>query len=204
MLLHGVIVAGGSALRMSGLEKPLVLLHGRPLVDHVIERIHPQVKALALNVKEEAASLYRDTAAREFPLLADRFGGKAGPVGGVSAGLDWAAACGADWLVTVPADTPFLPRNLVERLVAQAGAGAPVVAVTKEKVQGLCALWPVSCRAALRDGIDAGRYRSLWWTLGDLGTGHCRFEDADAFFNVNTGDDLAEAERMANTAEGPI
>lgn len=189
---------------MGGLEKPLVLLHGRPLVDHVIERIHPQVHALALNVKEEASALYRDTAARELPLLADGFDGKAGPVGGVIAALDWAAAGGADWLVTVPADTPFLPRNLVERLVAHVGAGAPVVATTKEKMQGLCALWPVSCRRALKEGIEAGRYRSLWWTLGDLDAARCLFEESRAFFNVNTKEDLAEAERMANAAEGPV
>lgn len=201
--MRGVIVAGGNALRMGRLEKPLVLLRGRPLIDHVIERVGPQVETIALNAKDEASALYRATAARDFPVLADRFGGEAGPAGGVLAGLDWAASCGAGWLATFPADTPFLPLDLVERLVAQSGSGVPVVAVTPEKVQGLCAIWPVSCRTALEDGIEAGRYRSLWWTLGDLGAKLCRFEDSDAFFNVNTEEDLAAAERMAKAAERP-
>lgn len=186
---------------MGGLEKPLVLLRRRPLVDHVIERIRPQVETIALNAKDEVGALYRDTAARDFPVLVDRFGGEAGPAGGVLAGLDWAASCGADWLATFPSDTPFLPLNLVERLVAQAGSGVPVVAVTPEKVQGLCAIWPVSCRVVLEDGIRTSRYRSLWWTLGDLDAERCRFEDSDAFFNVNTEEDLAAAERMAEAAE---
>ena len=202
--MRGVIVAGGNALRMGRLEKPLVLLRGRPLIDHVIERVRPQVETIALNAKDEASTLYRDTAARDFPVLADRFGGEAGPVGGVLAGLDWAASCGAEWLATFPADTPFLPLDLVERLVAQAGSGAPVVAVTLEKVQGLCAIWPVSCRLALEDGIRAGRYRSLWWTLDDLGAERCPFEESGAFFNVNTEEDLADAERLAKAAENPV
>ena len=202
--MRGVIVAGGNALRMGGLEKPLVLLRGRPLIDHVIERVRPQVETIALNAKDEASTLYRDTAARDFPVLADRFGGEAGPVGGVLAGLDWAASCGAEWLATFPADTPFLPLDLVERLVAQAGSGAPVVAVTSEKVQGLCAIWPVSCRVVLEDGVRASRYRSLWWTLDDLGAERCPFEDSSAFFNVNTEEDLANAERLAKAAENPV
>jgi len=188
---------------MGGLEKPLVLVRGRPLIDHVIERVGPQVETLALNVKDEASALYRDTAARELPVLADRFGGEVGPLGGILAGLDWAAACGDGWLATFPADTPFLPLNLVERLVAQAGSGVPVVAVTPEKVQGLCAIWPVSCRVVLEDGIRTSHYRSLWWTLGDLGAERCRFEDSGAFFNVNTEEDLAAAERIAKAAERP-
>ena len=193
---------------MGGLEKPLVLLRGRPLIDHVIERIHPQVETIALNAKDEASALYRDTAARAFPVLADRFGGEAGPVGGVLAGLDWAASGGADWLATFPADTPFLPLDLVERLVAQAGSGAPVVAVTPEKVQGLCAIWPVSCRVVLEDGISACQHQRPEFHSaprhGDLGAERCHFEDPDAFFNVNTEEDLADAERLAQAAENSV
>ncbi|HCX66447.1 MAG TPA: molybdenum cofactor guanylyltransferase MobA, partial [Rhodobiaceae bacterium] len=98
MMLAGVIIAGGNASRMDNAEKPLALLRGRPLVDYVVERTRPQVNALALNVKEEVGALYRDTAAKGLPLLVDRFGGEVGPLGGVLAGLEWATACGSDWL----------------------------------------------------------------------------------------------------------
>ncbi|MEQ8328074.1 MAG: molybdenum cofactor guanylyltransferase [Parvibaculum sp.] len=202
MNIDGVLIAGGGASRMGGSEKPLELLCGSPLIEHLIDIVRPQVATLALNVKEEAATLYGGTATSGLPLIFDRFGGDAGPLGGVLAGLEWAAARGSAWLATFPADTPFLPRDLVARLAAEAHRGTPVVAVTDRKVQGLCALWPVSCQTVLAEGIEAGRYRSLWWTLDDLGAVRCPFDDTLAFFNVNTKDDLATAEVMARNRDG--
>ncbi|MBX3446692.1 MAG: molybdenum cofactor guanylyltransferase [Parvibaculaceae bacterium] len=196
MKVDGVVVAGGGASRMGGLEKPLVHLRGQPLVDHVVAIARPQVASLALNAKPEAASLYRDTSARDLPVLVETFGGEAGPLGGVLAGLEWAAANGASWLATFPADTPFLPHDLVARLLAAAAAEMPAVAVTGDRVQALCALWPVSARTRLAEGVAAGRYRSLWWTLEEFGASHCPFDDEAAFFNVNTKEDLASAGRM--------
>ena len=202
MKIEGVIVAGGEAVRMSGREKPLMLLRGRPLVGHVVDRVRPQVSELALNVKEEAAPLYAEcSATAELPLVFDRFRGEAGPLGGVLAALDGIAARGGTWLATFPADTPFLPRDLVTRLAEAAREGAPAVAATSEKVQGLCALWPVSCRDRLAEGMKTGRYRSLWWTLDDLGAVRCRFDDEAAFLNVNTEDDLKRAEQAAPRME---
>ena len=193
----GVIIAGGSASRMGGREKPLLHLRGRPLIEHVADTARPQVGSLALNAKPEAGALYLETAVRDLPLLADSFGGEAGPLGGVLAGLAWVEANGARWLATFPADTPFLPHDLVARLFAAAGEEVPAVAVTEDRVQALCALWPVSARARLAEGIAAGRYRSLWWTLEEFGAARCLFDDEAAFFNVNTEEDLALAERMA-------
>lgn len=197
MKVDGVVVAGGGASRMGGLEKPLMLLGGQPLIDHVAGIVRPQVASLALNAKPAAGPLYRDTSLRDLPLLADSFGGEAGPLGGVLAGLEWAAANGTPWLATCPADTPFLPRDLVARLSAVAAEGVPAVAVAGGHVQALCALWPAGAHARLAEGIAAGRYRSLWWTLEEFGAAHCHFEDEAAFFNVNTEEDLALAARMA-------
>ena len=202
MLLYGVVIAGGNAVRMGGLEKPLVHLRGRPLVDHVITRIRPQVARLALNVKDESAVLYRDTSAQDIPLLADSFGGAAGPLGGVLASLEWAASNGSAWLATFPADTPFLPRDLVARLGASTVGQAPAIAVAGGRLQALCALWPVDCRTALAEGVASGKFRSLWWTLEEFGAVRCQFDDEADFFNVNTDEDLGIAERMA-AARGP-
>ncbi len=191
MKIEGVIIAGGEAARMKKQEKPLMLLRGQPQLARLDE---------ALARKQLRAAPRRQEALRrleEERLASAGLGLPEGLLGGVLAALDGAAARGATWLATFPADTPFLPHDLVARLAEAAHEGAPSVAVTEAKVQGLCALWPVGCRARLAEGMEAGRYRSLWWTLDDLSAVRCRFDDETAFFNVNTEDDLEEAEAIA-------
>lgn len=203
MLPLGVVVAGGSAERMGGGEKPLLPLGGRPLVDHVVERVRPQLCELALNVRDEQSDRYVDIGGGGLPFLFDACGGQAGPLGGVLAGLDWAAAKAASaWLASFPSDTPFLPYDLVSRLMSVADDDVPVVATVGGRIQALCAVWPVSCRDRLRGGVEAGRYKSLWWTLSDLGAQECAFDDEEAFFNVNTVQDLARAEQLAGPGRG--
>lgn len=203
MLPLGVIVAGGSAERMGGAAKPLMSLGDKPLIEHVVGRARPQLSELALNVRREQAGSYADIGGGGLPLLFDAFDGQSGPLGGVLAGLDWAAAKDASaWLASFPSDTPFLPADLVSRLLRVARGGVPVVATAAGRTQALCALWPVGCRNRLREGIEAGRYKSLWWTLSELRAHECLFDDETAFFNVNTVEDLARAERLANGREG--
>lgn len=198
MLPLGVIVAGGSAERMGGADKPLLSLNDRPLVEHVVERVRPQLSGLALNVRPERSDRYTDVGGGDLPLLFDSFDGRSGPLGGVLAGLRWAATEGtSEWLASFPSDTPFLPRDLVSRLMRKADNSIPVVAKTGGRIQALCALWPVSCRDRLREGVEAGRYKSLWWTLAELGARECVFDEEEAFFNVNTVEDLTRAEKLA-------
>lgn len=200
-LPSAVIIAGGGAERMGGVEKPLKPLHGLPLVQRIMDRLRPQVASLSLNVKQSTVSLYAHYEGGGVPLLLDPFGGEAGPLGGVVAGLDWISGSGGKWLVTAPADTPFLPLDFVARLIAASRPGVPCVAVAGGRMQGLCALWPVQCLARLAEGVGSGRYRSLWWTLDDLGAVRCSFDDETAFLNVNTEDDMKEAEAMARRME---
>lgn len=203
MLPLGVVVAGGSAERMGGGEKPLLPLGGRPLIEHAVERVRPQLSELVLNVRDEQSDRYADIGGGSLPFLFDAFGGQAGPLGGVLAGLDWAATKAASaWLASFPSDTPFLPYDLVSRLMSVADDDVPVVATAGGRIQALCAVWPVSCRDRLRSGVEAGRYKSLWWTLSDLGAQECAFDDEEAFFNVNTVQDLARAEQLAGPGRG--
>ncbi len=109
---HGIILAGGLATRMGGGDKCLHSLGDRRLIDHVIARIAPQVAGLALNANGDPARF----ADLGLPVLPDSIEGFAGPLAGVLAGLDWAAGQGASQVVSVAADTPFFPRDLVERL----------------------------------------------------------------------------------------
>jgi len=194
MQIAGVIIAGGKGTRLGG-NKPLRPFARATLLDAVIQRVTPQVDALALNVARDASFRYRDYG---LPLIVDREEGDVGPLAGVLAGLRWAEQQQAEWLATFPADTPFLPRDLVSRLHQSSRGAAPVAACDASGLHGLCALWPTAAHAQLQDAVRNESLRSLREALAHLGGSERAFDgDANAFFNVNTPEDLARAERLA-------
>lgn len=196
MQIAGVIIAAGRGARLGG-DKPLCRFGDATLLDAVIERVRPQVEALALNVRAAETDRYRD---HGLELLNDREEGDIGPLAGVLAGLEWAERRGAAWLATFPGDTPFLPPDLVRRLLASSCAAA---AHDGERLHGLCAVWPVSARAMLLHGVREQGVRSLRQAIRHLDGQECVVEcDARAFFNVNTPEDLAEAEHILADQEG--
>lgn len=201
----GLIVAGGKATRM-GADKPFVRFRSGILLDAVIARVRPQVETLLLNVRPENEALCRSRYGDTFELLADAFGGEAGPLGGVVAGLQKLPALHAAWLATFPGDAPFLPNDLVAVLQGATGTrGAPVVAVAAGKVQSLCALWPLRCLDILRDGVTSGALRSVWRALDVLSAVRVDVKsEPHAFFNVNTPDELTDAERLAAHDTGQV
>jgi molybdopterin-guanine dinucleotide biosynthesis protein A len=184
---------------MGGGDKALVRLGGLTLLDRVIARLAPQVSALALNANGDAARF----AGVGLPVLADTVPDNPGPLAGILAALDWAAGQGADHVVTVPVDTPFLPHDLGARLVAVSDGAAPVLAATsgagqatRAMVGGVvrhpaCGLWPVALRDDLRAALGAGTRKVAAWADGH-GARTAVFDDA-AFFNVNTPGDLRVA-----------
>lgn len=197
MEIVGVIVAGGQGQRLGG-DKPLHAFGQATLLDTVIDRVKPQVDALAINVPRDAVSRYRAHLGDDFTLLNDYEPGDIGPLAGILSGLQWAEQQGAAWLATFPADTPFLPRDLVSRLLASSPGPVPIAAHDGTRLHGLCAIWPVGARAVLLDSVRNHNVRSLYQAVTHLGGGECLFADGpDAFFNVNTAEDLANAERLA-------
>lgn len=202
----GVILAGGQATRMGGGDKGLLPLGAGTLLSSVIERLAPQVDALALNANGDPARF----AAYGIPVLADTIEGFVGPLAGVLAGLDWAAERGAETVVSVAADTPFFPCDLVPRLMLEAeGMDHPLVLAatprgredTKSMSEGglirhpTFGLWPVALRHDLRAALQGGLRKVVLWT--DAHNGRLAvFPDEGAFFNVNTPDDLIRAEAM--------
>ena len=192
----GMILTGGAGTRIGG-DKALLPFAGATLLDAVIARAARQVPVLALNATAKTACRFARYAARH-PLVLDDLPDGIGPLAGVVAGLDWLAATDAgDWLATFPCDAPFLPRDLVAQLNSHA-ADAPVAAHAEGRLQGVCAAWPLSCRTRLRAGIESNALRSLKSALEHLGGSACEIAcEADAFFNVNTPEDLARAEAMA-------
>jgi len=196
--IAGLILAGGRATRMGGEDKALLPLGGRPLVQHAIERLRPQVGMLALNANGDP-SRFGCTGLQVIP---DGVPGFAGPLAGLLAGLEWAAERGADAVVTVAVDTPFFPSDLVARLKAAAeeeGATAAVAATRGPKgvkLHPTFGLWPVDCRAALAEALATGTRRVRDWSEA-CGAVTLVFCDAgEPFFNVNTPDDLVRARAL--------
>ncbi|GAB4543049.1 MAG: molybdenum cofactor guanylyltransferase MobA [Ruegeria sp.] len=203
----GVILAGGLATRMGGGDKGLLHLGGQTLLAHVIDRLAPQVAGLALNANGDPARF----ADLGLPILPDSIAGYAGPLAGVLAGLDWAAEQGADCIVTAAADTPFFPRDLVDRLTRAAqGQAHPLVLATTPRGEGEAlksggrvnrhptfGLWPVALRDDLRAALNNGLRKVVLWT--DRHNGREALFPADPFdpfFNVNTPDDLIRAQHL--------
>lgn len=208
----GLILAGGLGRRMAGAEaapgpKPLVPLAGRPLIAHVIARLRPQVGRLLINANDPPAAF----ADFGLPVIADTLPDRPGPLAGVLAGLDHLAraddraddADDADdraddkeaGLLTVAADTPFLPCDLVERLVRRhLQTGAIVCAGSEGRRHHIIALWPPSVRESLMAALVSGE-RKVGLLLDRLGavTESWDSRNGDPFFNVNTPEDLAVA-----------
>jgi molybdopterin-guanine dinucleotide biosynthesis protein A len=185
--ITGVVLAGGQGRRMGNVDKGLVDLDGRPLVAHALARLAPQV---ATNVIY--ANRHADEYARfGYAVVPDAIDGYAGPLAGLHAGL---GAATTPFAVTVPCDSPFLPGDLVARLAA-AFADAPIdiaVARTGAQPHPVFALVRRTLHAHLAQFLaGGGRKIDAWYAT--LGVREVAFDDeADAFRNINTRDELAQ------------
>ena len=195
----GLVLAGGLARRMGGGDKARIRIGGKTILERVLTRLTPQCSGVILNANGDLAR-FADTGLR---VVADSIPDFAGPLAGILAGLDWAAANVPDIadIVSVPGDCPFLPRDLVERLsAARQAAGAPLAcARSGEWRHPVVGLWAVALRDDLRKAlVEEGLHKIEIWTarhgvaLADWPT-----TPVDPFFNVNTPEDAAEAERIA-------
>ena len=193
MSVLGAIIAGGKGERLGG-DKPLAPFRGRTLIEAVIERAAPQVDALALNVIATRVPRLRELFRDRFEFVCDTEAGDIGPLAGILASLLWAKGHDATWLATFPADTPFLPRDLVGQLLES----APAAAHDGARIQGLCAIWPIDGYQHLLDAVRDNGLRSPRDAIILLGGKACKIRrEEHAFFNVNSPDDLAQAERIA-------
>ncbi|MDA8050804.1 MAG: NTP transferase domain-containing protein [Rhodospirillales bacterium] len=185
-----LILAGGKALRLGGVEKPLLGIGGRTLLARILAALGESVAAVAISANGDPARFSRFG----LPVLADGpFEGE-GPLAGVLAGLDWAGGIGVESLLSVPGDTPFLPAGLAAAL-----APPPAVAASGGRRHHLAALWPLSARDALRRRLTAPGPRAVAAFADAIGVRVVPFACApwDPFLNINTPADLAEAEAIA-------
>jgi molybdenum cofactor guanylyltransferase len=194
----GLLLAGGLSRRMGGGDKTLRLLGGRTILEHILERVRPQVGLLVLNANGDPARF----AGTGLPVAPDVVPDYAGPLAGVLTGLDWAAehAPAVRWVATFATDAPFQPVDLVERLRA---------AVEREGADMACArsggrehpvfgLWPVHLRRDLRRAMVEEQIRKVdvWTARYRLAVADFDTDPIDPFFNTNRPDDLDEAERL--------
>jgi molybdopterin-guanine dinucleotide biosynthesis protein A len=201
----GILLAGGLARRMGGGDKCLRQLGGRPLLDWLIETARPQVDTLILNANGDPDRF----AGFGLPVVADVIDGYAGPLAGVLTGMTWAAenVPEAEWLVSFATDAPFLPADMVARMLD---------AVAREDAEMACAasggrthpvfgLWPVRLKDELQAAMVNEDMRKIdrWTARYDLA--EVAFDEADGrdpFFNVNRPENLAEAEEALARGNG--
>jgi molybdopterin-guanine dinucleotide biosynthesis protein A len=191
----GILLAGGLSRRMGGGDKPLLAIAGGTLLSHAIGRLAPQCLGLAINANGDPGRF----ADYGLPVVADSVEGFAGPLAGVLAGMDYASVHwpAAEDIVSVPADTPFLPSDLVARLAeARAGAGATIaVAASGGRTHHAVALWPVALREELRRALAEEDMRKVSAFIARFPnvTVDWPVEPYDPFFNVNRPEDAARA-----------
>ncbi len=189
--LTGLILAGGRATRMGDIDKGLQPFHGYPLVIHAVTRLAPQVGTILINANRHLET-YQQLGHR---VIVDVVEGYAGPLAGLHAGL---VACRTDYLVAVPCDAPFMPRELVARL-SEAFADDAIDAAYATTPAGrhpvFCMMRRTITASLLAFLEDGGRSVNAW-------VDHVRgvavsFDHEDAFRNLNTLDQLRDAEGEA-------
>lgn len=195
----GLVLAGGLARRMGGGDKALLRIGAATILERVLERLTPQCARLILNANGDATRF----AFTRLPVVADEVPDFAGPLAGVLAGLDWAAAhaSGIEWVASVPGDCPFLPRDLVARLhAAREQAGLPLAcARSGEWRHPVVGIWPVALRGDLRRALVHEHLHKIevWTARHGVAIADWPPTPVDPFFNVNTPADAAEADRIA-------
>jgi molybdopterin-guanine dinucleotide biosynthesis protein A len=194
----GVLLAGGLARRMGGGDKAMREIGGRTILDRVVDRLAPQCAALILNANGDPTRF----AFTGLPVVPDSVPDFAGPLAGILAALDWAAAHRPEvaWVVSAAADTPFLPHDLVSRLhAARAAADVPLAcAESGGQAHPVNALWRVDLREDLRRALVQENMRKIdrWTARHGIALAGWATEPFDPFFNANTPEDVAEAQAL--------
>lgn len=191
----GLILAGGLGRRMGGMDKGLAQFQGQPLVAHVRARLAPQVAAVQVNANRNPEAY----AALGLPVVADRLGGFPGPLAGLEAGLA-AADEARPWVATCPCDAPFLPLDLVARLLAAAQAARVPLAVARlaGRLQPVFLLARRELAPSLAAYLARGERRAEAWVLGERHVAVDFDDQPAAFANLNTQAELAQAAAQPN------
>ena len=194
----GVLLAGGLSRRMGGGDKCLRTLGERTILAHILDRVRPQVSHLVLNANGDPDRF----SGYGLSVVEDSVPGYAGPLAGVLTGLEWVTREHPDceWLASFPTDAPFLPENLVSRMLdAVAESDADMAcAASGGRAHPVIGLWPVRLAGDLRRAMIEEEIRKVdvWTARYRLATVNFGVDPVDPFFNTNRPDDLRAAEAL--------
>lgn len=190
-----VILAGGEGRRMGGEDKSRLDLNGKPLIRHVLDRVSPQAHLTTVSC-HDAPERFSDL---NIPIISDDSSERLGPIGGILSAMDWAAnnLPDAEFILSVPTDTPFLPHDLVRRLQnARDMADLNMAcACSGDQIHPVIAFWPVAVRDVLRRSLARAPERNVRNWARRIGCAYAiwQAEPEDPFFNINSPEDLDEA-----------
>jgi len=194
--ITGLILAGGRAQRMGGIDKGLIPFHGKPLIESTITRLKPQVSTILINANRSITKYSH----YGYPVLMDETPDFSGPLAGFSVGL---RHCKSPYLLTSPCDSPLLPTDLAEKMAGELeGKNLELVFASSKEDDGKIWSQPVFClmRRDLKDSLDTflskGDLKIDRW-FKELRSGTVVFENAQAFANVNTPEELAALEKVS-------
>jgi molybdenum cofactor guanylyltransferase len=194
--ITGLILAGGRAQRMGGIDKGLIHFHDKPLIESAIAKLKPQVQTIVINANRNITKY----AGYGYPVIMDETPDFSGPLAGFSVGLK---ACKTPYLLTSPCDSPLLPSNLAELLSTEMERGDfQLVYASSKEVDGKVWAQPVFClmRANLQDSLASfllkGDLKIDRW-FKELHSSTVIFDDPQVFANVNTPEELKFLEEVS-------
>lgn len=193
--ITGLILAGGRAQRMGGIDKGLILFNDKPLIESAIARLEPQVDSILINANRNITKY----AHYGYPVIMDETPDFSGPLAGFSIGLKH---CKTPYLLTSPCDSPLLPTDLAQKMMAELEASDLDLVYASSIEHGKLWAQPVFClmRSGLRDSLNAflskGDLKIDRW-FKELKSGTVVFENTNAFANVNTPEELEALEKVS-------
>jgi molybdopterin-guanine dinucleotide biosynthesis protein A len=195
--ITGLILAGGRAQRMGGIDKGLIPFHGKPLIEFAISRLKPQVGTILINANRSITKYSH----YGYPVLMDVTPDFSGPLAGFSVGLKH---CKTPYLLTSPCDSPLLPTDLAKTMsVELEDHNLELVFASSKETDGKVWSQPVFClmKSSLEDSLNAflskGDLKIDRW-FKELRSGTVVFENPQAFANVNTPEELAALEKVSS------
>jgi len=194
----GVILAGGQSRRMGGGDKCLAALAGKTLLRYSLDIVAPQVGPLLINSNSDP-ELFSEY---DYPVVADVVAGFVGPLAGILTGMEWALEKAPEcaWIASFASDAPFIPNDLVKRLILRVeNDGADMAcAYSGGRYHPVFAIWPVHLAGSLRAAIVESHIRKVdsWTALHNLGVVEYPVDRLDPFFNINLPEDLKKAEKL--------
>tara|TARA_B110000196_G_scaffold319281_1_gene336908 strand:+ start:18715 stop:19353 length:639 start_codon:yes stop_codon:yes gene_type:complete len=195
-MVAGILLAGGKSRRMGGGDKCMNLLNGKPILEHIIECVDPQVNQLVINTNGDPKRF----SSFGLQVILDDVEGYLGPLAGILSGMEWAKknVLECKWIATFATDTPFLPPNLVQRLIETATYYSADVtfASSSERRHPVFGLWPVSLSEDLRHALIYEGIRKIDHWADKYNCAEVSFDEelVDPFFNINKPEDLVQAE----------